>query len=136
MEEAIWVYVNPKNDDLTQQEAYDTINNLILQDFDKMMSLILKLEPFLTTSNDKERNRATLLLATLLENQFVPFSSAQIHHLCVFFNSRLSDYPSIAPALVALRAIISNQAAGIDSKYCDIHDIFRGLFKELEVILD
>mgnify|MGYP003387019871 FL=1 len=113
--------------------VFQEIYTSIAQDSTVLMSLIMSLESYLTSSDDKERNRATLLLARLLEMQHKPLSASQIHHFCVFFNSRMADYPSLSPCLRAIRGIVQHQWQYFDEKFLDVADIFDALFKELEV---
>lgn len=113
--------------------AFQDIHSFIAQDSTVLLSLIANLESHLTSSDDKERNKAMLLLAKLLESQEQALTASQIHHFCVFFNSRLADYPSLPPCLRALRGIVQHQAEHFDEKYMDVSDIFDSLFRELEV---
>ena len=74
-----------------------------------IQELVGRMEAPLTSSDDKTRHRATLLLANLLhlddDSEMVENSPSLVHlvnpavvHLfVVFFTHRLSDYPSLAP---------------------------------------
>ena len=74
-----------------------------------IQELVGRMEEPLTSSDDKTRHRATLLLANLLhldddDNTETDESSrsrlvnpAVVHLFVVFFTHRLSDYPSLAP---------------------------------------
>ena len=115
------------------EKAFQEIHSSTAQDSTVLMNLIMNLESYLTSTEDKERNRATLLLAKLLELQHKPLSASEIHHFCVFFNSRIADYPSLSPCLRALRGIIEHQWMHFDEKYLDVKDIFDSVFKELQV---
>ena len=126
-------FIDPRALEEDTEDAFQVIHASIAQDCSALMSLIMTLESYLTSSDDKERNRATLLLARLLEGQQKMLSASQIHHFCVFFNSRVADYPSLSPCLRALRGIVLHQWEHFDEKYQDITDIFDTIFKELEV---
>ena len=96
--------------------------------------LIVKMEPHLTSIEDKARNRATMLMAELLESHTAyPFQAGELHLLIVFFNKRLSDYPSIIPSLKALLALIRHHAQKLDHKFLDVIDIFQTIFAELHL---
>ena len=75
-----------------------------------IQELVGRMEVPLTSTDDKTRHRATLLLANLLHlddnddarqsKEFSRSSSvnpAVVHLFVVFFTHRLSDYPSLAP---------------------------------------
>ena len=74
-----------------------------------IQELVGRMEGPLTSSDDKTRHRATLLLANLLhvddDSEMVENSPslvrlvnpAVVHLFVVFFTHRLSDYPSLAP---------------------------------------
>ena len=126
-------YMQQEALDEETESAFQEIHSTIAQDSAVLMGLIMTLESHLTSTDDKERNKATLLLAKLLEIQQKPLSSSQIHHFCVFFNSRVADYPSLAPCLRALNGLVQHQWEYFDEKYQDVKDIFETIFKELEV---
>jgi hypothetical protein len=129
------IFVDASKSDNIQNSAFEKIRSDINNNADALLNLVVLLEPHLTTVKDKERNRASLLLARLLEEMSEPLSPSQIHHFCIFFNSRLADYPSVSPSLLALRVLIEKQATHMDIKYCDIQDIFSYVFRELEVTI-
>jgi len=131
--DAIRRFVDPSGDDKKHSTALQEVLEYTNQEADKLMLLIVELESSLTAVKDKERNRASLLVAHLLQSQLKPLTASHIHHFCVFFNSRLADYPSVVPSLIALKALIANQSQHFQHKYCDIPDILVCLFKELDV---
>lgn len=128
------IFVDASKSDSSQHSAFEKIRSDINNNADDLLNLVVLLEPHLTTVKDKDRNRASLLLAKLLKEMTEPLSASQIHHFCIFFNSRLADYPSVSPSLMALTVLIENQASHMDIKYCDIPDIFSYVFREIEVI--
>lgn len=126
-------FMDPAASEEEVEQTFVDIHSTVAQDSAVLMGLIMQLESFLTSSDDKERNKATLLLAKLLEAQQEPLAASQIHHFCVFFNSRVADYPSLAPCLRAIRGLVVHQWQHFDEKYQDVSDIFDTLFRELEV---
>lgn len=82
-----------------------------------IQELVGRMEVPLTSSDDKTRHRATLLLANLLhldeDDEMTESSSslvrlvnpAVVHLFVVFFTHRLSDYPSLAPRLLKTKHI-------------------------------
>lgn len=90
----------------------------------------------LTSSDDKARHRATMLLADLLHLPALQTSylePAVVHLFVVFFCHRLSDYPSIVPSLHALLALVKYHPKSFNPKYCDILDICQTVFREIHV---
>ena len=128
-------FMEPTASDEEIEEFYEMIFNTIDQESVSLLQLIVTMEKYLTSEDDKNRNRSTLLLAKLLESQCKPLSASQIHHFCVFFNSRMADYPSLAPSLRALKGLIIHQWEHFDEKFLDIPDIFNAVFREIEVFL-
>lgn len=127
---------NKENDIMIQQisnEMDNPKNPVSLQD------LIEMLEPSLTSTHDKERNRATMLLAELIaarKNAAGGTDSINpivIHLFVVFFCRRLSDYPSLSPSLYALNTLFSQYSSVFDPKYCDVLDIIQTLTKDIHV---
>src|SRR5688500_10346138 len=102
----------------SHQLLFDEISNQIDDTKHSIQDLIALLEAYLTSSNDKERNRATTLLADLLHvKKSITLSSGVIHMFIIFFSRRLSDYPSVAPSLHALAGIIRFHGNKLDGKY-------------------
>lgn len=117
------------------RDPFSLIQSHLRQDPDQLFHLIILLEKYLTSSQEFERNKSTSLLSELLEIQRdKPLQASQIHHFCIFFCSRLNDYPSIIPSLSALKALVKNQGQNFEMKYRDFNDIFQAIFKELEVL--
>jgi DNA repair/transcription protein MET18/MMS19 len=139
MEEFISIYVNPERDEDEHNSALESINKLFVLEGGSnskitLTDLIKLLESFLTSSVDKIRYRATLLLADVLHsNPELSLNSAVIHLLVSFFNQRLTDYPSIIPSLQSLVALIKFHNKNMDKKYSDFVDIFENIFKALDV---
>lgn len=126
-------------------------NHVSLQD------MIMMLDVYLTSENDKERNKATYLLADLFhynnednnhnntntngdnnndENDIImheSLSSRVIHLYIIFFCNRLTDFPSIIPSIYALHGIIKYYNHIIDPKYYDAIDILRTIFKSIHL---
>lgn len=87
----------------SEEEHHRYPLNLTIQE------LVGRMEETLTSSDDKTRHRATLLLANLLHlgddttteetsvSMVQPVNPAVVHLFVVFFTHRLSDYPSLAP---------------------------------------
>jgi hypothetical protein len=133
LSQAILRYITSSNEE--EVHSSFVLIHLSVQDLtENLFQLIIQLEKYLTSANEKERNKSTLLLSSLLELQTRPLlTSSQIHHFCIFFGSRLNDYPSIIPSLQALKALVINQGINFDPKYRDYNDLFQTVFKELEV---
>jgi DNA repair/transcription protein MET18/MMS19 len=91
----------------------DIQNKLILRvnrEPQALQELLQKMGPHLTGSDDRSRERATLLLAEVLTRlPKLPMEADKYSHWTAFFTSRLSDFPSLAPALRALIALTTNQ---------------------------
>eukprot|EP00601_Ochromonadales_sp_CCMP2298_P006852 CAMPEP_0173210500 /NCGR_PEP_ID=MMETSP1141-20130122/23696_1 /TAXON_ID=483371 /ORGANISM="non described non described, Strain CCMP2298" /LENGTH=182 /DNA_ID=CAMNT_0014137249 /DNA_START=70 /DNA_END=614 /DNA_ORIENTATION=- len=98
-----------------------------------MQDLIELLEERLIGEDERLRHRATALLAELF-HAFQPSLQAPVIHLyVVFFNHRLSDFPSLIPSLHALLALVTHYGALFDAKYCDAIDIFQTLLRTVHV---
>ena len=128
-------FVNPESDESLHTEALGNINSLFSSDNSsalKVQDIIVASEQYLTSTDDKQRYRSTLLIAEILNsNPSLDLNSSVIHLLISFFNQRLSDYPSIVPSLLALKALLTAHSSQIDLKYMDHMDIFKTIFKEL-----
>jgi hypothetical protein len=134
LNQAISQYIISSSSSSDETNSFHLIHLYVHDVIENLFQLIIKLEQYLTSAHEKERNRATLLLSSLLELQTRPLlNSSQIHHFCIFFGSRLNDYPSIIPSLQALKALVTHQGKNFDPKYRDFNDLFQTLFKELEV---
>jgi hypothetical protein len=134
MEAHIESFVNPELGEDVQLDSYRVLSNEVAAGTLSIQDLIVKLEGPLTSVDDKERNRSTLLLAELLnDHPQLTFSSAVIHLLIVFFCRRLSDYPSLVPSLHALTAIVTHHDGEVDNKYFDYVDMFQTIFKDVYV---
>ena len=117
-----------------------------------LQDMIMMLDAYLTSENDKERNKATYLLADLFHynnednnhnnnstngdnnNDIImhdSLSSRVIHLYIIFFCNRLTDFPSIIPSIYALHGIIKYYNHIIDPKYYDAIDILRTIFKSI-----
>ena len=93
------------------------------------------MEKYLTSIEDKERHRATLLLGDLfqfLQNK-VSYPAAVLHLFVIFFCHRLADYPSVIPSLHALQAIVKFHGEIFEVKYFDVIEIFRNIFNYIHV---
>jgi DNA repair/transcription protein MET18/MMS19 len=132
-------YIDPEESDEVHTTAFDGVCSYIgvgetMSAVLTIQDLIGALEVQLTSTDDKERNRATLLLAELLHRkQTAPLEAAVVHLLVVFFCHRLSDYPSVIPSLHALVALVKYHGQNLDPKYYDVVDIFQTIFRELNV---
>ena len=128
-------FVNPESDESLHTEALGNINSLFSSDNSsalKVQDIIVASEQYLTSTDDKQRYRSTLLIAEILKsNPSFDLNSSVIHLLISFFNQRLSDYPSIVPSILALKALLTAHSSQIDLKYMDHMDIFKTIFKEL-----
>lgn len=134
IEKLIESFVNPEVRDDEQQKAFDSIKEIFSNQQLTIQDLIKLLESALISDQEKKRYRGTLLLSDLLlQVSSFPLNSAVIHLLVVFFNQRLSDYPSIIPALRALLAIVKFHSANFDAKYLDFVDIVQTIFKVFDV---
>ena len=139
----IKIFVDPQLDDASHEEAYIKISQAIAASSSSdeestpsvtIQELIVVLESSLTSTDDKERNRATQLIASLLsDHASIRFPSSVVHLFVVFFCRRLSDYPSIVPSLKALTALVTNHGDSFDPKYFDYLDIFQTIFKDIFV---
>lgn len=99
-----------------------------------LSDLLEMLEPSLTSTDDKERNRSTVLIACLLEIQGIVDPSPSVMHLfVVFFCRRLQDHPSIAPCLQALTTIITHFASSLEPRYCNVMDMIQTLGKRIKL---
>jgi hypothetical protein len=122
-----------------------------------LQDMIMMLDVYLTSENDKERNKATYLLADLFhynngdnnhnntntnkdnnndDNDIImhdSLSSRVIHLYIIFFCNRLTDFPSIIPSIYALHGIIKYYNHIIDPKYYDAIDILRTIFKSIHL---
>ncbi|CAN0410518.1 unnamed protein product, partial [Ectocarpus sp. 12 AP-2014] len=73
-----------------------------------------QLGEYLSNSDSKVRERATLLLAELLARlPTLPLSAASAARFAGFFSSRLGDYPSVVPALKALSGLLKNHSPAL-----------------------
>jgi hypothetical protein len=134
MDEFLTQFIDPQRDADVHTLAYAAISTAIGCGEVTIQDLIVKLETALTSADDKERHRATLLFADLLsDHPTLTFSSAVVHLLIVFFCRRLSDYPSLVPSLQAIKAIVAHHTAIIDPKYYDFVDICQSIFKDVYV---
>lgn len=126
-------YVNPENDVGIHEASFDIINKLFAnENAITIQDIIFNCEKYLVSSDDKERYRATLLIADILHfNSSLDLNSSTIHLLIVFFNQRLSDYPTIIPSLQAIIALVRYHSAQIDTKFMDYIDIFKTIFKDI-----
>ena len=126
-------YVEANGDGVTEESALQAISKVLNDKELAITDLIEMLEKYLTSSNDQERNRASLLLADLLDHSALQLylPTAAVHLLVVFFCHRLSDYPSVLPSLKALIALV-NQYYSVKSDYrFDLADILQTLFKNV-----
>lgn len=126
-------YVNPENDNSIHELSFETINKVFIKENTiTIQDIIFSCEKYLVSTEDKQRYRASLLLANILySNSMLDLNSSTIHLLIVFFNQRLSDYPTIMPSLQAITALVKFHASSIDTKYMDYIDIFKTIFKEI-----
>jgi hypothetical protein len=108
--------VDPSDNATTKDDDGDAQCNLTLQE------LVGRMEAHLTSSDDKVRFRATQLLADVLHRAApgadagAALPPAAVHLFVVFFGHRLSDYPSVAPSLHALLALVTKHSASFDPK--------------------
>lgn len=98
-----------------------------------LQELIELLEPSLTSDDEKERNRATLLLSELFSYEKLSITSPVIHLFVIFFCRRLNDFPSFPPSLDALTTLIRNYSNDFDHKFCDLLDIIQTMTKEIHI---
>jgi len=104
--------VDPSGNATNNDDDGDAQCNLTLQE------LVGRMEAHLTSSDDKVRFRATQLLADVLHRAApgAALPPAAVHLFVVFFGHRLSDYPSVAPSLHALLALVTKHSASFDPK--------------------
>lgn len=101
-----------------------------------MQDLIESLEPSLTSNDDKERWKATFLLAEIFgKKEFASdvLTSSVLHLFLIFFCRRCTDFPSITPSLQAISSILRKYHGLLDGKYCDILDIVLTIVKEIHI---
>lgn len=131
--ESISAFINPESDEGLQSSAFESINQM-LASTNKIQDVIMNIENYLTSTEDRERYRSTLLVAEILHaNSAMSLNSSVIHLLVVFFDQRLSDYPTIVPSLHALIALVRFHSSQFDEKYMDYVDIFETVFKQINV---
>ncbi|TDH65382.1 hypothetical protein CCR75_002035 [Bremia lactucae] len=112
---AIEAFVHPGNDDSVQKTG---LNAVVMQIHRQVTieALIEALGTHLTSSDNKVRSRATLLLAevlTRLPEMHLSLSSVEL--LLDFFADRLADFSSGSACLRALLALETHHAAQIQS---------------------
>ena len=108
-----------EEDPTKEEEAFKKITEFLHKDTGKcnedddaatwgLTDLIDMLGRYLTSENENERLRGSLLIAQLLSEPETSgdLTSAAIHLLIVFFCHRLSDYPSLLPSLKALIVLV------------------------------
>lgn len=152
--------VDDNNDKINNIISSTNILSLIVDSMRKthvsLQDMIMMLDIYLTSENDKERNKATYLLADLFhynngdnnnnnnnvvdndngDNDIImhdSLSSRVIHLYIIFFCNRLTDFPSIIPSIYALHGIIKYYNHIIDPKYYDAIDILRTIFKSIHL---
>eukprot|EP01033_Poteriospumella_lacustris_P010520 gene10520-7484_t len=130
MEELLVAFIKqPGNGcDVTRITEAMTAQQLSLSDLIEMLELPL------TSKDERERNRSTLLIATLLENAALVTATPPVLHLfVVFFCRRLQDFPSISPSLQALTTIVTLYAASLEARNCDVVDIVESVTRSVHV---
>jgi len=102
-----------------------------------LQQLVVRMEDLLTSSDDKTRHRATLLLAELLHacspgtNTIAP---GVAHLFVVFFLHRLGDYPSLLPSLHGLTALVVRFGGCFGDKYSnDVEELLLSVHKTLHI---
>lgn len=125
------MYINPDETLDAQQAAFVSIADYVVQQ--SMQDLIELLEDRLISDDDRERNRATTLLAELFHHRKLPLGASVIHLYVVFFSHRLSDYPSVIPSVQALIGLVQMYENEFDPKYMDALDIFQSVFRSVPV---
>lgn len=128
---AINVYVDPDESKDTQSEAFNNIATFVQAN--SVNDLIEMLEDQLVSAHDRVRNRATTLLAELFHQLKFDLQGSVLHLYVVFFNHRLSDFPSVIPSLHALTALVQSYGPKFEPKYNDSLDIFQSVFNALHV---
>lgn len=112
---------------LTQSSAHD----------EAILEIVRLSEPYLTSTEDKIRTRATALLGKLLSNNddgiCMSLSSGTLHHLIEFFRLRTEDYSSLLPSVIALKTIFSLYSNNVDTSYKDSFETLRFIFDEINV---
>lgn len=99
-----------------------------------LSDLIEMLEPSLTSREDRDRHRATLLIATLLEDsKLISETPTLLHLFVVFFCRRLQDFPSIGPCLQALTTVVKLYATLLEARHCDVLDIVQSVSKNVHI---
>lgn len=117
-----------------QTTTFDRIVSTLLESGQGLQDVIELLEQDLTSSEDRVRSRATLLIALLLEHQpLVKASPPVLHLFVVFFSRRMQDYASISPCLTALTTILKLYATDLDPKFCDLLDIIHSTTKSVHI---
>ena len=93
--------------------------------------VVAQMGPYLTSEEGRVRTRAAALLGEVLNRlPALPLTDAAVHHFVEFFSSRLSDFPSVAGSLLALRALLQHHG-GPARKEADV--IARAIFKDVHV---
>ncbi len=93
--------------------------------------VVAQMGPYLTSEKGRIRTKAAALLGEVLNRlPDLPLSDAAVHHYVEFFTSRLSDFPSVAGSLLALRALLQYHG-GAARKEADV--IATAVFKDVHV---
>ena len=102
------LYVDISRSDDIHTNVYNDILQKCNDETFSIPTLIKTLGKELVADADKRRNRATLLLAELLNDIKSPIKDVVMTNLLLnFFSARLNDYPSVLPSLHALLALIT-----------------------------
>lgn len=134
----IMMVIDDNGDEDKSSSIFNTKHEEVQSNAVHIQDMIEHLQAPLTCDDDKNRHRATLLLAEIFHyksknNQEEIMSSTALHVFITFFCRRLADYPSILPSIHALIALISYHASNLDSKFNDVHEIYSAIFTELQV---
>lgn len=112
---AIDAFVNPENDESAQKTALNTVVMQVHRSVSVEL-LIQTMGAHLTSTDDKTRARATLLLAEVLTRlPELPLASNAVQLLLDFCADRLADFPSANACLQALVALETHHANKIAS---------------------
>eukprot|EP00752_Nemacystus_decipiens_P008715 g7777.t1 len=109
-------YINPTKDEDEHRSALNAVVvNIHRAGAGAFEGLVANnLGEYLSNSDAKIRERATLLLAELLARlPKLPLTAASAARFAAFFSARLGDYPSVVPALKALSGLLKNHSPAL-----------------------
>ncbi|CAL8466583.1 g6119 [Coccomyxa elongata] len=113
------------------RDSLDSISAQIENAELNVIQLVGTLADVLTSTIDATRSRGALLLAEVISRVPGSLESAQnVHHLASFFSSRISDWPSLKPALKGCLALLQQRTAPVSNcTASDAEAIMRALLE-------